>query len=653
MAERKEFNEIWQTLDIDSSVQEFAETQTMAPSEQTRITPSRGRPLAKKLPKISGSKPTDTMPEVEFGRKLGEGGTAEVVAAQQVPLGREVAVKRLRPDRNIDEAMYVLLQEAWVTGRLEHPNIVPIYRLGRNSEGQPVIVMKRIEGVAWDDLLKDPSLAPRDFDSDDPLDWHIDILMEVCDAVHYAHNQQIIHRDLKPENVMVGGFGEVYVVDWGLAVSVADNPSERLPGVAEIGEPAGTPAYMAPEMAEGEADRHGLQTDVYLLGGILHRIVTGEPPHQGESLFDIMLRAYHSEPKTYGDDVPSRLADICNRAMSRDPRERFESAESFRRALVEFKRSRQSIELSGHAHARLDEFRDMLDDETEGEAALYETFGECRFGFERALEVDDTNDEAREGLQEVMELMIEREMAHDGYKAASLLIAELPEPRPELEEKLEALKSELKDREREYEKLKEFEKERDVDRGRKTRSVFLLIVGLLLGGLSYAPNVLQSFVGVDLGYGDLFFQSTIVGLILGAALFIGRRSFFQNVANQQLVISLMWIFGGILILRKTAMKTGIALESIMATEMVLASVAAGVIAVCLDKRVFWAAVPYAIGGILAADFQSHVYLIDALTDIVALSSLAFVWWPGRFESLAGPITAWKSESPEVTTDDDS
>jgi serine/threonine-protein kinase len=633
----EEFTDIWETFGLQETVADIADTQTMKPSDQTRIATDGGGSFARKLPSISGHPEDSTLPEVQFGRKLGEGGTAEVHAAEQVPLGREVAVKQRRPDRKGTQATDVLLQEAWVTGQLEHPNIVPVYRLGRDDDAEPVLVMKRISGVPWRDLLEDPSVAPREFDSEDPLDWHLEILSDVCDAIRYAHNRSIIHRDLKPDNVMIGAFGEIYVLDWGMAVSVADREAGRIPDVDAIDEPAGTPAYMAPEMAAGDGSRHGLQTDVYLLGAILHRIVTGEVPHGGDSMFEIMHAAYDSEPHEYGPDVPDRLAEICRKAMARDPEDRYRSADEFQHALVSFKRHRQSLELSRRAEDRLEHFHELADNEGDREGSLYEVFGECRFGFERALEVDETNTAAREGLQEVMVRMIERELEQDGLKAASLLLADLPEPRPDLEERLETRKSARQDREREFEKLKEREREHDVEQGRRARSIFVFAIGVVWAAISYAPSVMTSVLDLGFGYGGLFVQMAIVSLIIALGLYIGRQQLFQNTVNRQLVAGLLWIVGGAMITRKATMQLGVPLEQTMIHEMLISGIGAGIIGVCLDRRVLWVALPCFAGGLLATEMTDQVPVVAAVTDFSALTLLAILWWPGTLESFAGPI----------------
>jgi len=203
--------------------------------------------------------------------KLGEGGMAVVYVAVQTALGREVAVKTAR-DGDLDAAR-ALVDEARITGALEHPNIVPVHDVGRDDQGRPLIVLKRIEGTPWSETIATAK-----------LEWNLEQLVHVCRAVAFAHSRGILHRDLKPANVMVGEFGETYVLDWGIALPVDSHNDEV----------AGTLAYMAPEMLAAEVLT--VRADVYLLGATLYEIVAGEPPHVAPSITASMLSIARSQP---------------------------------------------------------------------------------------------------------------------------------------------------------------------------------------------------------------------------------------------------------------------------------------------------------------------------------------------------------------------
>lgn len=144
---------------------------------------------------------------LELEQTIGEGGMGVVYAASEEALGRTVAVKTLKPDWRKPRGVRKLLQEAWVTGRVEHPNVVPVYRIELDDEGAPMVVLKRIEGDDWASLMHDPRAIAEHYDSTDPLEWNLRVLIAVCNAVRFAHDRGVIHRDIKPENVMIGRYG--------------------------------------------------------------------------------------------------------------------------------------------------------------------------------------------------------------------------------------------------------------------------------------------------------------------------------------------------------------------------------------------------------------------------------------------------------------
>jgi serine/threonine-protein kinase len=330
-----------------------------------------------------------------LGEVLGEGGRGVVRVAVQTSMSRAVAVKAVRPALRSPGPTLELLQEAWIAGRLEHPNIIPVYDIARGEDGSPLIVLKRIEGEPWSALLGDghagaleQARARLGSSEDDRLEAHLNILIAVCNAIHYAHHRRILHLDLKPENVMIGGHGEVYVVDWGVAAALED-ATGKLPLVAKRKGIVGTPSYMAPEMAIGDGSLLDERTDVYLLGAMLHEVLAGSPPHSGDTIMAVLYAVVHEQP-TLPASAPPELAEICRRAMARDPSERFTSAEQLRAALQGFLRHRGSIRLTEQAETRLAELERVLVkpgdvEREEGTPRREELFAQVRFGFEQAL----------------------------------------------------------------------------------------------------------------------------------------------------------------------------------------------------------------------------------------------------------------------------
>jgi hypothetical protein len=349
-----------------------------------------------------GARPR-SLPGYEILEELGHGSTGFVFRARQANLDRDVAVKTARSSGPTDESHRVrFLTEALVTGSLDHPNVVPTHDLVFDEEGRPSLAMKLIGGVTWDELLHPGSEPHRERARDFDFDRHLEVLQAVCNAVAFAHSRGIIHRDLKPANVMVGEFGEVLVMDWGLAVAVED-PSRgddgwRAPDGGSVTEPEGSPAYMAPEMAAGRGEALSRASDVYLLGAILFEIVTGAPPHLANSIAAALTAASCGERPPFPPDVPQELQAICERAMAARPEERYVDAADFQRALREFASHRQSLAVADAAAARLAASRERTAVAREtGPAESYRDLAEAASGFRQAQLLWPDNARAIEG----------------------------------------------------------------------------------------------------------------------------------------------------------------------------------------------------------------------------------------------------------------
>jgi len=337
------------TIDLSTSTLSFPAERPCQPDGDegdAGATLDLGTPSA-----IEGST-AGTTPDFEILRQLGKGGMGIVYAARQHSLTREVALKvpRIEPESGAEMARRFVV-EAQVTGRLDHPNIVPVYTLGRDDDGNLFMAMKLVRGTPWDQLL-----AARDDPKGDLRD-HLDILIKVADAVAFAHARGILHRDLKPENVMVGEFGEVLLMDWGVALDLtaaarADDDRVR--------NSAGTPSYMAPELVLADFDRIGPRTDVYLLGAILYEILTGTPPHRGARVWEVLRAAARGvieppEERAPGREIPRELSRIAVEALAPDPADRHPDVAGFRQALRDYLSHAESLRLAEEGQALLDE----------------------------------------------------------------------------------------------------------------------------------------------------------------------------------------------------------------------------------------------------------------------------------------------------------
>jgi hypothetical protein len=297
--------------------------------------PGSGIPLAGQVRSRTLSPPAHPAGcDYELESVIGEGGMGVVWSARQAGLRREVAIKRPRPGASAGSEAH-LLAEADLAGRLEHPGIVPVIEAGIDHEGRPFYAMRRLRGGTWSDRWHRLD-----------LDRHVEILVRLCDAVAYAHSRGVVHRDLKPGNVFLGDYGEVVLFDWGLAADL-----DTLHGGPARILASGTPAYMAPEMAIGDARGIGFASDQYLLGAILYEILTGDAPHPGDDA-DAMLDA--AAANRIEPPLPAgELAEVAARAMATAPADRYPDVRAFQEALRESRSRRASDALAARAAERL------------------------------------------------------------------------------------------------------------------------------------------------------------------------------------------------------------------------------------------------------------------------------------------------------------
>ncbi|MBX9627883.1 MAG: serine/threonine protein kinase, partial [Gemmataceae bacterium] len=238
--------------------------------------------------------PPPPIPGYELLEEIGRGGMGVVYRAKDLALGRDVAVKLLQDQYPADGiAARRFDREARITGGLQHPGVPAVYQAGALPGGRPFLAMKLIQGRTLDALIRDPAADRGRL---------VGAFEGVCQAVGCAHSRGVVHRDLKPANVMVGAFGEVQVMDWGLAKEPAGGdppddpppaapswPWDELAGVAEstgstvTGSVLGTPAFMPPEQARGETGAVGARADVFGLGAVLCAVLTGRPPYHGDA----------------------------------------------------------------------------------------------------------------------------------------------------------------------------------------------------------------------------------------------------------------------------------------------------------------------------------------------------------------------------------
>ena len=563
--------------------------------------------------------------KISLHHTLGEGGMGVVHLATQATLGRHVAVKTLRAGAGDPDATLRILREAWVTGTLEHPNVVPIYDVGVDANGSPVIVMKRIEGRQWADLMHAPREIAARFAKADPLEWNIRILANVCNAIHFAHSRGILHRDLKPENVMIGSFGEVYVLDWGIAVSLIDDPSGRLPSASQATELAGTPCYMAPEMVLCDPAALSPRTDVYLLGAIFYEIFSGKPPHVGDNLKAMIASVLLSTP-TYPPGFPAEARRICQKAMSQGPEQRYASAEEFRAAIDAYLRHRGSRKLAHEAKRSLTRLLHTLEHEPPGEdraLAVFNLLGECRFGYRAALSAWPENEAARKGLDHALLAVVEHEIKEGDPSAALTLLREVHAPPPEVAARVDAL---LQERAKQDERLKRLEVDLDPTIGSRTRTFIGAIFGLAWVAMPLVGWAHLARGGVASHGFTMLLSAAFLVLALIAYVW-ARESLSKTLLNRRLAMTVGLSLVLQFVLGLGAWKSGLAPEQSQLLHLFAWSLTEALLAVWLEP---WFALPAAANAaafLAAAMWPRLMYPLMSFDNLVLTLVLVRVWFP--------------------------
>ncbi len=301
--------------------------------QHTALTDTQLHPAAAGLP--------DRIGRFVVKRQLGEGGMGRVYAAHDPELARDVAVKVVR-DQSVENVARIarFVSEAQITGQLEHPGVVPVHEVGVTPDGALYYVMKRLRGRSLREVLRSQD--------EEPWSLHrlLSVFVQVCDALAFAHSRGVLHRDLKPDNLMIGEFGEVLVVDWGLAALLgADDPHAQpptgpgdgrvtIPAVrrststaTEDGATLGTPGYMAPEQATGDRDALSPAADVFALGCVLYELLTLRRAYSADNTLQLMfllMSGPPEDPVTAAPDrgIPRELADVALGALATEPEHR-------------------------------------------------------------------------------------------------------------------------------------------------------------------------------------------------------------------------------------------------------------------------------------------------------------------------------------------
>jgi serine/threonine-protein kinase len=434
--------------------------------------------------------------------------------------------------------------------------------------------------------------------------------------VHFAHAQGVLHLDIKPENVMIGSFGEVYVVDWGLAVSMRDEPG--LPSARDVRSPIGTPGSMAPEMASGDGASLAPYTDVYLLGATLHTVVTGTTRHSAPSVIACVWRAMRSDPVNYPPSVPEDLARICNRATARAPADRFASVDALRRAVVAFLRHRSAHKLYAAAALRHADF-EALADKTDT-AAARSRFLECRFGYQQCLAAWEEHPTAREGLERALSRMTEFELAHDNPEGAAAIVSEMRSPEAGLIARVEAARARRRGSDARLAELERFREDLDLERATRGMSRLAAVMALLWGTV-LTTAAIGDYVGSwHIGYAQGIAAISVFAITITALGAWIRRHYHANDAQRRLLNANYvgaWSFVAFWVLTAYA---SLPFSSALAVFMSNVCVLWIMLTVLLDSRSAGMAVSFGTGVACALASPRHALFAFAFS-----ATAGFVW----------------------------
>lgn len=637
-----DFRALWNQLGLDSLLltsesvnQTFRpdwEGDTLrTPRADPLVRPPSLRPPVPAPARDVGVQP-DASGELVVVGELGKGGMGTVLLARQAALDRDVAVK-VPIKMASTNLVRSLLREARTTGSLEHPCIIPVHTVVYDAEGLPALVMKRVEGVAWSTLLKDPEdpLWPKISTSGkDRLETNLHIFMQVCNAVAFAHRQGVLHRDIKPANVLVGEYGEVYLADWGVALRKDDADGLSRATLK------GTPVYFAPEMCTGNDKAMDERTDVYLLCATLYEVLTGSPPHGGhDKPFDTLSSAWEGRYPPLPAGLPPELAAIIEKGLAPPKEARFQSAHEVRDAVAAFLRHRSGRRLAAAAAkslATLEAALSRTGADSPAREAVYPLVSECRFGFMQALAEWPDNAQARAGLARCLEQAAWFEVKNRNSAAARALCVELGNVTAELETAVRNAEADTKAALAQERRIARLQRELDPKVALAERRQVVLVLSGAIVAASLLPLLVPGWGTFEALLGRFGLMARLVPAVLAfsLAVFFTRRSVLATALNRRVVgvvglclvvVSVDRVLGGLF---------GIAPEATLALDLVaLAAIAAGV-GIMLHWSFFLATAGTLAGVIACALDPVHARFYFGAGASLSLVAMALVWpfWRG-------------------------
>ena len=570
------------------------------------------------------------IPDLTVTGILGEGGSGQVLLAYQQSMGREVAVKVPRDS----EPWFAptLLAEGRLAGRIEHPNVIPIYALGRSEQGAPVLVMKRMRGTTWEVLMREPDHPvwerfKKGDEKPDYLEYNLTILLAVVQGISAAHRGGVVHRDVKPANVLVAGPDEICVIDWGLALDLRDPR-----GAANL---VGTPAFMAPEML---GPRHvdgggvGERTDVYELGATLHFILSGRHRNPGATT-DAILEGLRAPSTVDLPDAPIALAHIVKRSTAFDPRERHPGADAFGDAIREWLEQRSAERVARSADERLDQLATAMSDyraigdaqRREARAQLDRLASACRASIEDALALVPDLAMANSARLRYLELWVSHLLDRGDTEAARAELVAAPGFVPDLELRLKQVEADQAER---MSRLSSLEQEFDLQHGAVARRRFFLLAifyAIGLSGLSF--GLLPRLMPIeDVQRYSPVMAAAITNVVFWAILGRWRKHLLRNVASRNIMAWVAVLLASFAIHRLGVfLDGGVTYGHAFTNELLLLTMLSAYAAAAISRDFWPAPVLTFVGYCVALAIPERAPLVFGLSMIAMLSIAARTW----------------------------
>ena len=531
-----------------------------------------------------------------LGDQIALGGMGAVTAARQVSLDRDVAVKSALAGAARNTS--ALLEEARIAGRLQHPNIVPVYDLGVDGDNRLILIMKRVEGDTWATRMEDRP----DVDNSRWHDWlgaQLRVLLQICNALAFSHTCGIVHRDLKPVNIMIGKFGEVYVLDWGMAVEVRDEHGTARPWPVQEGLAEGTIAYMAPEQASVEPGGVTTLTDVFQLGALLYEILTGSAPFSRPQLADAVQAMCDCDLEPVAPPVSAEASTICAKAMARKPSDRYSSVMEFAGALEEYLQRRPAMGLCHAAERNLLDLRVAI---ARGATTdqLYAEFGQVRFGFQQALALWPGCSAAQTGLQSSILVVALHVLSQGDLHFAETLRGQLLFPDAGLDSALAEERARQAQKQADVESLQALARDHDSDRGAGSRRLLVWALAAVFPAMFGLAQAAVEMGLTQVSHFNLLWPGAVAIVVTAGVGHWRRAQMLSTAVNRTtlLVLLAMMVFAEVI--RVAAALHGVPPTGVQLFDLGMYALAAAALSPQFGKRMLWASAAFAVAALVGA-----------------------------------------------------